>query len=199
MGRGKSIAVVVVLLLTVVAMVFFLTQPNHDDPAKALAGIGEPRVVVDDVSVYRYQGNELKASFSAKMAHFVEPNIVEAFASVRGMRVRDNMEETIRCEAVHIQFAASSMIEIIQDNRDEVSYAEVEDQVLLTMREEEIRTERAQYFADKQIISSREPVHIDGPNRSFVGDEGFSYNLNTEVMHMPGPVRGGVKPSAFEK
>lgn len=194
---GKLLVVVGIVIAFVASLALFLVQPGHNDTNPISGGVsGEPRIIIDDFAVYRYKGHKLTASLTAKLGHFIEPNVVEAFASIRAVRFKPEGEESLRCEAAHAQFEAEHMRDLLKEKDAMISYAEVEDQVRLGVRDNMLRTEHAQYFAEKDLLTSREPVQVDGPNRTFVGEQGFNFNVLKETLELPGKVRGVVQPSA---
>lgn len=192
---ARMIVVIAVLLTTMTAVVIFLTR-DMESPREQLEKENdyEPRVVVDDFSFYRYDGHQIQATFSAKLAHFVEPNIIETYASIRGVRYRQSRTETLRCEAAQAEFNADSMGDLLDREQVEINKAEVEDQVRIGMGEYLLQTEYAQYSGPTQLLSSEEPVMVDGPKRHFVGEQGFVYDMKKESLQMPGKVRGVVIP-----
>lgn len=192
---GKNLTVFVIIAFTVLALMIFWSQPSHEGIDRRMAQTSDPRIVIDDLFVQRFKANSLVGDFSAKLVHFVEPNMVEAYAEVSGMRMRDNKRETFRSQILNLQFKAQNMGKLMSSEGGGIAYIEVENDVNIKVGLEEMLTERAQYFADRHQISSMDPVEIIGPGRRFFGEQGFSYHLKTEEISIPGPVRGEVRPS----
>jgi len=181
------------------AIVFFVSlwiffASDHDSVESNLDYANrEPRIVVDDFMLYRYRGHQVVGTFTAKLGHFIEPNIVEFFASVKGERDKGEIKESLSCEAGLAVFEAEGMSEIINSDETKLSYVEVEDQVRVESGDHIIRTEFAHFDADHNLLSSQEPVQIDGPKRILVGEEGFEYYIDKKSLTMAGKVRGVVK------
>lgn len=187
--------VVGVLLALVCALTVFFARDHGNLVDQFEQGLdNEPRVVIDDFNVYRYDGHKVVSSFSAKLGHFLEPNVIEVYAAVRGTRYRKDSVESIRSEVAKAFLKSNSLSEILKDKEPALARAEVEDQVRIGLRDNIMRTEFAEYLASKDIFTTREPVQVDGPNRTFVGEKGFDYDLKKEVLNMPGEVKGVVVP-----
>ncbi len=191
---GKNITVIGTLVFTVLALAIFWAQPNRDSFDRRISQSNDPRIVIDDLFVERFKSNQLVGDFSAKLVHFIEPNIIEAYAEVKGMRMREQRKETFRSQILNLQFKATNMGRLLSSDGGGIAYVEIENDVKIKIGPEEMITERAQYFADRQQISSTDPVEILGPGRRFFGEQGFTYNLKTEDISIPGPVRGEVQP-----
>ncbi len=180
-------------LVFLVSLWTFFTG-SHDSVRNILDDVNrEPRIIVDDFLLYRYRGHKVVGTFSAKLGHFVEPNTVEFYASVRGEREKDSIKESLSCEAGIAVFEAERMSDIINSDETKLLYAEVEDQVQVESDNHIIRTEFAHFDAQQKILSSNEPVQIDGPKRVLVGEKGFRYFTEKKSLTMTGKVRGVVK------
>ena len=192
---GKSLVVFGFLITLLVAAVVFLTR-GTETPQDLLANDRrDPRIILDDFSFYRYSGPTLISNFSAKLGHFFEPNIIEVYAAVRGVRYNDNQVETLRCEAGSAILAANSMNELFRQKDVGIVRSEIEEQVRIGIGENIVRTDYAQYLANEDLVFSREPVEVDGPNRKFYGDKGFRYQIKSETLEVQGNVRGEFKPN----
>lgn len=192
---GKIIIVIGVIISLGASLTIFFTRSSSTLEDQFEQNLdSEPRVVIDDFNVYRYDGHKVISSFSAKLGHFLEPNIVEVYAGIRGTRYRKDSVESIRSEVAKAYLKANSLSDILGKNEPELMKAEVEDQVRLGLRDNIMRTEYAEYLADKEVLTTREPVQVDGPNRTFVGEDGFDYDMRKEVLNMPGEVKGVVVP-----
>jgi len=185
-----SIGFTVVFIVSL--WVFF--AEDHDSVESTLDYSNrEPRIIVDDFMLFRYQGHRVVGTFSAKLGHFIEPNVVEFYAAVKGEREKGKITESLSCEAGIAVFEADRMSDIINSDETKLSYLEVEDRVRVESGDHIIRTEFAHFDATRNILSSREPVQIDGPKRVLVGEEGFEYFTEKKNLKMPGKVRGVVR------
>lgn len=193
---GKTLLIIFFLVSLALSFFVFLSSET-ESPREQLLSVGEtePRIVVDDVFVYQYVNHTIESNFSAKLGHFLEPNLVEVYASVRGTRYRPkNQVESIKCEAASVTLAADTMTDLFNQQDIGLIKGEVEDQVQLGLDDNYLYTEYAEYLAVSQLVQSKEPVVGEGPNRKFRGEQGFVYDLKTEVLQMSGLVSGEVVP-----
>src|SRR5690606_22443135 len=106
---AKNLVIGGFLATLVVAFSVFFTR-DKGTPRDVLAeGKQAPRLILDEFSFFRYKGANVEANFSAKLGHFIEPNVIEVFASVRGVRYRGDQVETMRCESGSAVLDADSM------------------------------------------------------------------------------------------
>jgi hypothetical protein len=193
---GKTLLIIFFLISLMVSVYVFLTAED-ESPREQLLNVGEtePRIVVDDIFVYQYRDHTIEANFSAKLGHFLEPNLVEVYASVRGTRYRPKGRiESLKCEAASVTVAADTMADLFSQKDVSLLKGEVEDQVQIGLDDNYLFTEYAEYLAVSETIQSKEPVQGEGPNRKFRGEEGFTYDLKSEVLLMSGLVGGEVIP-----
>lgn len=187
---GKQIVVFGFVITFIIAIVIFFTKANlspKESPKDSESKI--PRLILEDFTVYKYEGYRVKSTLYSRLGHIIEPNIVQLFADIRGMRHRpDGSEEQITCDTASALFSANNLNEMF--NRSQLIKAEVEDNVNAEMTGHTLRTEYAQYLASEETLSSNQPVEILGPKREFHGDTGFIYTINENLLKMNGMVNG---------
>jgi len=193
---GKTIIIIGVVIALILSVIIFLMKDDTSPKDQYLNTVdNEPRVTMEDFAIFSYVDQKIEGTFSAKLGHFLDPNIVEAFTTVRGVRYRPkNRVESLRCGSVTAYLVGDSMSEIVSPKGAEVARAEVEDQVRIGFDDHFLNTEFAEYVAATNLVTSNERVQVDGPNRTLFGEDGFSYNLKKEALEMQGAVSGVVTP-----
>ena len=154
--------------------------------------IRDPRVVLDEFVMRRYQKTTLKAEIKARQGNLYDPNIVELNGDIEGFRVvRDGERETMGAELATAQFASESILELM----DEAPVASVVMRgfVEFGLKDHFLTTDYAEYLNKAAVIMSDRPVRVEGPNRVFHGEEGFTYKMKDQTIQMPGQVRGVVR------
>lgn len=152
----------------------------------------DPRAVLKDFIVYRYEGDLLKAKLTARSGQFFEPNVVELDGEVHGERLTPAGDrETMGAESATAYFKATSLTKMM-DQTTELDRAELTGFVEVGVKEHLLTTDYAEYINSEKVVRSIRPVHVEGPGRVFTGDDGFTYNLATQVLEMAGKIRGEV-------
>lgn len=189
---GKKLVIAGFLVCLILAFYVFLTREiksRHDagEPVK------QPRVVLEDFAIYRYEGDALVAKLTSRLGHFYEPNIVELDGEVRGERMNAEGErETLEAESATAYMKSNSLMKLM-DQRTELDRAELNGFVEVGLREHVLSTDYAEFANSDKLVQSRRPVRVEGPGRVFLGDEGFRYGVETQVLEMQGPVKGVVQ------
>lgn len=157
-----------------------------------LGGTREAQVILEDFVAYKYEGARLDAKLSGKLANFYEPNVVEIDGDVRGERATIEGKEFFSAETASAFFKAESLTGLMETTV-ELDRAEVSGFVEFGFKGHSLTTDYAELLSDRQQIRSNRPVRVEGPDRMFAGDEGFTYDLKRESLYMPGRVKGVVQ------
>ena len=154
---------------------FFFTRADRTPRDQLISSLdNEPRIVLDDFSIFRYNGHKVESTFSGKLGHFIEPNIVEVYAAVRGVRYRPkNKVETLRCESASALLDADTFSGLMKAKEVELLRAEVEDQVRIGFDDNILSTEFAEYDAKRERVSSYEPVKVDWAKPNYKRGKGI--------------------------
>lgn len=157
------------------------------------ARLREPRIVMDEFSLYRYQGQKIKARVMAKFGYFYEPNLVELDGEIRGERLNiDGTVETVNAETATALFSAKTLGSML-GQKVELERADLTSFVEVGVKNHLMSTDFAEFIGKDQTVRSTRPVRVEGPGRVFTGEEGFVYRLNDETLDMTGQVKGVVK------
>lgn len=157
----------------------------------------EHRVKIEDFTINIYEDGQLTEKMSAKLGVFVEPNIIELSGDVHGEKVADAkaqlaqsvQKETIRADQATVYLRATSL-SMLLNQAAELDRSELTGFVQVGFKEHILTTEYAEYIQSQRLIQSPKRVKVDGPNRSFEGEEGFVYSFEQEQLEIKGKVRG---------
>ncbi len=190
---GKKLVIAGFLICLALAFYVFLTREiksRRDDGATEVTK--QPRVVLEDFSIYRYEGEALVAKLNSRLGHFYEPNIAELDGDVRGERINSAGErETLEAESATAYMKTNSLMKLV-DQKTELDRAELNGFVEVGLREHLLSTDYAEFINSDKLVQSQRLVRVEGPGRVFIGDEGFKYGLETQALEMQGPVKGVV-------
>lgn len=151
-------------------------------------GQREPRLVFEDFILYRYRLDALTSRLSARIGHFYEPNIIELDGEIRGERLTNDGRETVSSESATAYFKAPTLSKMMAET--DLDRAELTGFVEVGVKEHSLSTDYAEYIAADDLVRSPKPVRVQGPNRAFTGEEGFTYGLGDETLKMFGIVKG---------
>jgi LPS export ABC transporter protein LptC len=186
---GRKLTIAAFLICFALALGVYLTREQ-----KMLRqsiqdqGDRDPRIVMEDFIVFRYAGDVLKARVMARLGHFYEPNVVELDGEIRGERVSGDGFETLGAESATAYFNATSLSKMMSDAQ--LDRAELAGFVEVGTKEHLLTTDYAEYINATKMVRSVRPVRVEGPNRVFNGDDGFSYSVDDQTLEMFGLVKG---------
>lgn len=190
---GKKLTISSFLVCLVIAVYVFLTKESKSLRENIEFGTTrEAQLILEDFVAYKYVGARLDAKLSGKAANFYEPNLVEIDGDIRGERATVEGKEWFSAETASAYFKAGSLTGLMQQNI-ELDRAEISGFVEVGVRDHLLTTDYAELLGDRQIIRSNRPVRVEGEKRVFAGEEGFTYELTTESLYMPGRVKGVVQ------
>ena len=185
---GKNVVVFLFLLTCALAVYVLATRkivaPIDSDPDAAK----EPRVSLEEFTVYKYEGHKVTSTFSGKLAHFVDPNILEIYGSLRGLRHNSEKREYVSSESATVYFSASGISQLMDNAK--IVEVELEDNVNVGVKFHRLLTEFAEYLPNQNLLQSELPVTLKGPNGDFEGKNGFLFHLQKEKVRIFGPIEG---------
>ena len=153
----------------------------------------EPRVVMEDFTIHRYQGGRLTGVLSAKLGNFYEPNLIELEGEVRGLRIGDQgQRESVGAESAMVYLKATSLASLLRQ-QTEVDRVELTGFVEVGLKDHLLTTDYAEYLNHERVVRSLRPVRVEGLGRIFMGEEGFTYSLVSETLEMQGQIKGTVQ------
>ena len=182
----------------VAAIYLFLTRdqmPLRRQMEKGL--INQPRIVLEDFTIYRYADNHLISTLSGQMGSFMEPNIVDISGNIRGIRHDSAKKEFLLAQSAEGHLKSVGVIQMM--NGADFDYAVFQKDVRLGWDSSTLKTEYAKYTADRDVLESDIPVQIETPNTHFYGDNGFVYDVEKEEMTIQGPIKGVISGDVVRK
>jgi LPS export ABC transporter protein LptC len=189
---GKKIVIAGFLVCLALAFYVFLTREDRTRKDAQAEAQKQPRVVLEDFSIYRYEAEALVGKLTSRLGHFYEPNIVELDGEVRGERINGEGErETLGAESATAYMKSNSLMKLM-DQTTELDRAELNGFVEVGLKEHLLSTDYAEFVNSDKLVRSPRPVRVEGPGRVFMGDEGFQYEVETQILEMKGPVKGVV-------
>jgi LPS export ABC transporter protein LptC len=178
------------------ALAFYVYATRETKSLKeniAKASTQEPRIVMEDFVLHRYQGNRLIASLSAKLGNFYEPNLLELEGDVKGLKLGENgLRESVSAESAMVYLKATSLASLLRQ-QTEIDRIELTGFVEVGLKEHFLTTDYAEYVNADRSVRSLRPVRVEGLGRVFTGEEGFTYSLVSETLEMQGQVKGVVQ------
>ena len=198
MGLGRKIVIAAFMVCFGIALYVFLNRDSRSLSENIDADVErEPRIVLEDFVVYRYQDEKVISKVTARLGHFFEPNQLEMDGEIRAMRLTDDGPERLGSESATAYFTADSLSSMMKDT--ELERAEVTGFVEVGVRDHILTTDYAEYIARTDVVSSNRPVRVEGPGRVFSGDEGFTWDIKTMALKLEGPIRGEVNPDEKDR
>lgn len=186
---GKNLVVFLFLACFLVSIAAFLNR--KEKPSLSLPKEGEslkePRVVLEEFTVFRYEQHKIQQTISAKLGYFQEPNILELYGNIRGFKHTEK-REYFSADSSITYFESRGLSQLLR--RAAVIKTEVEGQVRTGIDGNELTTEYAEYIAPQNLLRTDLPVVVDGPKGRFNGDKGFEYFINDGIMNIRGPMTG---------
>jgi lipopolysaccharide export system protein LptC len=191
---GKKIVIVLFLMTFMFAINASRNKTYSSDSLNISSESSEdPRLVLEEFKLTRYTEASKKMSLKAKLAYFIEPNILELYGNVSGTRFGEK-EEILHADTVMAYFDSESISDLM--NQGGLLRAEFEENVSVDFSQHTLRTDYAQYLAEENSLTSMNPVKIDGPKRWFSGSDGFRYEIDKEDLEIYGTTSGELTKNA---
>lgn len=191
---GRHILVVAFLVTSVIAVVLFLARDDGSLRDQVDSRSKQPVITLEEYTMFRYEGHELRATLSGKLATFFEPNVVEMYGNVTARKHAGEKKEYASAESAAAYFASSGVTQFMKDSK--IERAQLENDVKIGIGDNILSTEFAEYLAALEVLRSDRPVLMHGPTGRFKGGNGFAYSLSTEEMTVFGPLEGVLQGSA---
>ena len=185
---GKNVISILFIGVSVVAIYLFTIREDKTLREQVSSSVKSPRVTLEEFTLHRYKNHQVLSTLTGRIAHFLDPNILEMYGNLRGLRYDSPNREYFSAETASIYFASNGIVQLLQNS--EIHKAEVENSVNVGTQDKLLRTQYAQYQAKKDILTSDVPVTFMAPNSIFIGNAGFEYKLDTEDLVLFGPVEG---------
>ncbi len=189
---GRLVIIAVFSLCFVLSIWVFLNREEKPIKEKIKKSLTRQSLVVDEFTSYRFNDAELVGSVSAKMGQFVEPNSLELKGDFRAQRLINGKYESLRSERATAFFDTDSLGKMMSGT--DLVRSELKEKVVVDYKRHILKTDYAEYFANRDTIVSERPVRIDGPKRWMTGDQGFQIDLTNENLEVFGLIKGVFTP-----
>ena len=185
---GKNLVVAIFVATCVLASLYVATREASRRGASEADEANVPRVSLEEFSIYKYDGHKVKATLTGKIAHFLDPNILELYGNIRGLKHHPEKPEFASSETATIFFQSSGISQLMENT--EVREAELEDNVNVGIHFHRLATEYAKYLPKDALLTSEVSVVLKGPSGRLKGHQGFEYHLDEENIRLFGPIEG---------
>ena len=186
---GKNILIGTFLVTLVVALYLFFTR-DQIALRKQVERVqtNQPRIILEDFTIYRYANNRLISTLAGQMGSFVEPNVIDISGNIRGIRHDSAKKEFLLAQSAEAHLKSVGVIQMM--NGADLDYAIFQKDVRVGWDKTTIKTEYAKYTADRDILDSDIPVAIETPSANFYGENGFEYDVEKGNIIIQGPIKG---------
>lgn len=186
---GKNIIVALFLLMVGTAFfIFFRREPDLPMKVRDASKAKEPRIYLEEFTVYDYERHKMKSTLSGQAATFLDPDLLEVKGGVQGQKLDSPHKEFLNAELATVHFASKGLVDLMKASR--VQSSEVRNQVRIGYDDNIIYTEYAKFLAEQQRLVSDVPVRILGPQVDLMGSKGFEYQTKTQDLKVFGPLEG---------
>ena len=191
---GKNTISVIFLVFSGVSLFVFFHRDNKILREKVDRAERLPRVILEDFTIYTYNEHEVQSTLTGKIAHFLDPNILEVYGDIRGLKHNSSKREHFSAESATVLFSAKGIVRLLEDSRIET--CELENKVRVGSGDDVILTEYAKYFSKRNQLRSDVPVHYSNPTARLMGKNGFVYDIDRGDLDIIGPIKGTLQGEA---
>ena len=195
---GRNILIGSFLAALVAAIYIFCTRDQTALRKQIENGkTNQPRIILEDFTIYRYANNRLISTLSGRMGAFVEPNIIDVSGDIRGIRHDSEKKEYLLAQSAEGHLKSFGVIQMM--NGADLDYATFQKDVRVGWDTTTVKTEDAKYTADRDVLESDIPVVIETPTAHFNGENGFEYDVEKGDMTVQGPIKGVIAGDVVKK
>ena len=187
-GLGKNIVAAIFIIISFVALVVFFSRDDRTLKDQVNLEDRKPRVILEGFTLYKYSGHEIQSTLTGKIAHFIDPNVLEVYGDIRGLRHNTEKREHFAAQSATAYFSSSGIVQLMQ--KSEIVRCEVENNVRVGFGDNLILTQYAQYLGKDKTLRSDLPVEFRAPQSRLHGKSGFDYRLEDEELDIHGPIKG---------
>ncbi|NRA65784.1 MAG: LPS export ABC transporter periplasmic protein LptC [Pseudobacteriovorax sp.] len=191
---GKNIVSLIFVVLVCFSSYIFLQRDSSSLKDQVGKGEKDPRVVLENFTIYRYEGHTVLSTLTGKLAHFLEPNRLEMYGDIRGLRYDTENREYFSSESATVRFLSNGVMQLIDGS--DLERAEVENNVIFGSKRSVIKTNYALYLAKDEALQSDVPVTFLSPSSVLYGKNGFEYDLVSEELSITGPMKGTLQSAS---
>ncbi len=181
-----------VLFIMISSLYFFTNKKEIEaDLSSAISTkTDHPGLSLDFFSVKSYAGTELNLSLSVNKVSFNESHQMEFIGDAKGWRKFKNREEKISADLILGDFAAEKFTDFL--NNPKITKVYFKKNVKMSVGDFSLNSSSAKYDVEQRQISGDEWVHMENPLYEASGRQGFTFDLDKEILNIFGPVQGKV-------
>ena len=186
---GKKALSWVFIAFLIASIYIFFSKDDKDlrDSVRAVSS-SVPRVTLKNFEIKKYNSLDLKLSTTAKLAYFIEPDILEVYGDIFVMEKTDAMKSIAMGDTLTAYFNSNGLVDLTK--KGEIKKAILENNVKLYKNNTRISSNIVSYLAQSRVISSDRIVEIESTQGELIGENGFAYDLDDEFLKLFGPVKG---------
>lgn len=192
---GKNIIAVVFVVISGIALFVFKSRDDRTLKDQVTIKEKQPRIILEDFTLYRYNKHTVQSTLTGRIAHFMDPNILEVYGDIRGLRHNSSRREHFSAQSAAAYFYSTGVVQLMQNSK--IQRCEVENNVRVGSGDNVILTQYAQYIGDSNVLRSDLPVQFNAPRSKFYGKGGFHYQVDTEELNLHGPIKGTLQSEAI--
>lgn len=185
---GKNIIAASFVILSMVSIIYFFSREEKSSSKDWDNSDKHPRLILEEFTVYRYKAHQVQSTLTGRIAHFIEPNILEVYGDIRGLKHNSPRKEHIAAESASIYFRSHGIVQLMSSSK--VDRCEVENNVRIGIDDSLISTQYTQYLGDNHLLRSDVPVVFTGSDSSLTGRGGYTYDINSGELELFGPIEG---------
>lgn len=185
---GKNIVTLIFLIISGLASYLFITRESEELREKVSVRTKKPRITLENFTLHRYRDHKIVSTLTGQMANFMDPNLLEMYGKLRGLRYDSANREYFSAESASIYFTSNGVVQLLSSS--EIARADIENDVNVGSQDKLIKSQYAQYLADKDILRSDVPVVLIAPDSVLRGLKGFEYKIDSEDIELFGPIEG---------
>ncbi len=185
---GKNVVSIAFILISGLAIYLFNMRDDKALREQVSIYDRKPRITLEDFTLHRYRDHRVLSTLTGRIANFMDPNLLEMYGNLRGLRYDTVNREYFSSESAAIYFASAGVMQLLQNSN--IVRADIENDVKVGSQDKLLKTQYAQYFSQKNLLRSDVPVVFIAPDSILKGSSGFEYNLNTEDVVLFGPIEG---------
>ena len=196
---GKKLLVAAFLLVTIASAYVFFSREQTSLREQVEDATKHPRIVLKDFTMYRYQGAKVEATVSGQNAFFFEPNVLEMYGNLKGLRTVPNTDkrEFVRAQASVTLFESRGVVQMTQSS--EIEKSSLENDVAVGFEDKTILTQHAEYTSKPQRLYSDLAVELLARDGNLKSETGFEYLVEEKLLHLNGPIRGKLQNAPSKK
>ncbi len=175
------------------AGVFYSTS-SREKPSDKLKISDTRRIVMTNLSQWRFHGKEISSRLTAGLGEFHDPNLVVLSNAVFLERGVGPKKVSVVTDRAEINLSAKRLSDVFRNAR--ILSITSPGPFIAHLKDDALSGTAAVFQPEEQLLSSSSPFRITGPGRWLSGQQGFRYDLSREWISIIGPMEGVLRRHA---